>query len=678
MSNKPSPQKRKNQAPANQMSNKPKSNKEKYPPNRPFDLWEETFSRYLPGVFYVSLFLTIVLGVYLFDVKISSGGDDSDYILSTKKFLEGREFPSWHGSFYPIFLGLPYIIFGVDIIVMKITSFLFIVGHLVFLYLAFRNKLPSLLLSLILLSVSVNSSMLYFASQTYSEALYLFIQVTAFLVFFKILDSIKDTSDHPKVKLHLWLLLGFMMVLFAITRPVGYAMIITVLFYFLITRNFLSALYSFLYFLFYYIPFSLYKWIFWGIVPGRSSGRVEEIFYKNLYNKAAGFEDFNGMVTRFVDNCNLYLSKHFPKIIGLKAQESTEIQGFITLLVIGILLLSLFMAFRRKNKYMTTLALYLGCSISITFITLQQSWDQMRMILIYVPFILILAAWGVFEFFISVKKKGLSLLVVLILVFVFFGSLADTSHMIKQNQKVLSKNLRGNLYYGFTPDWQNFLKMSEWVGKNIPDSAVVASRKPSMSFIYSKGKEFYAIYRFPTEDPDSIILRLEARTGPLLALKQNELYDKKIPFQQQLLSKPGIVAVVSQEQDLYTLHQAAGPTYEPLAGLAQQYKLNLIGTDSLRRILHKKNKPDFGISPDTLLNALLDSRVEYLIAASLRAIPSAKTERIINTVQRHMFMIEMKYPGIFTQVHQIGDNEGEPALLYKVNYDRYGFHLPKP
>ena len=64
------------------------------------------------AIFYVSLFLTIFLGISLFDVKISSGGDDSDYILSAKKFMEGREFPSWHGSFYPIFLSLPYLIFG--------------------------------------------------------------------------------------------------------------------------------------------------------------------------------------------------------------------------------------------------------------------------------------------------------------------------------------------------------------------------------------------------------------------------------------------------------------------------------------------------------------------------------------------------------------------------------------
>ena len=72
------------------------------------------------------------------------------------------------------------------------------------------------------------------------------------------------------------------------------------------------------------------------------------------------------------------------------------------------------------------------------------------------------------------------------------------------------------------------------------------------------------------------------------------------------------------------------------------------------------------------------NKVEYAIAANLRANPNAKTERIINTVQRYLYIIEMKYPGIFTLQHQIGDNNNEPALLYRINYAMYGFELRKP
>ncbi|MBP1667990.1 MAG: hypothetical protein H6Q21_356 [Bacteroidetes bacterium] len=645
--------------------------------DRPFDLWESTFSKYLPGLFYVSLFLTLFLGISLFDVKISSGGDDSDYILSAKKFMEGREFPSWHGSFYPIFLSLPYLIFGFNLIVFKITSFVFIVGHLIFIYLAFRRRMPSLLLSLILLCASVNSSLLYFASQTYSEALYLFLQAFSFFLFFEILDVAERSDFNPKTRIVLWLTFGLMMMLLSITRPVGYAMIIAVLFYLLVTRQYASALRSFLSFLVFYIPFSLYKWIVWGIIPGAGGGRVEEILYKNAYSKAAGLEDLSGMVVRFMQNCKLYLSKHFFKIIGWKDQQSTETSVFVTLLVIALFLLALILAFRRKNKYMTALALYLGCAVCITFITLQQSWDQSRLILIYVPFMLILFAWGLSQLFTTGKMKIVPLVTAGLLVIIFFTSLSDTSQKLKENQKVLAKNLRGNLYYGFTPDWQNFLKMSEWVGKNLPESTVVVSRKPSMSFVYSKGKEFYPMYRFPTEDADTLVARLTERTGPLVAIRQNDLYRKNIPLVQHLVTKPSMVAVVSQEDEIYTLHRNDA-SFPQMEAFLRQNQISSISADSMLRLLHRNNKTFYGISPDTLLNNLRINKVEYAIAANLRAIPNAKTERIINTVQRYLYIIEMKYPGIFSLHHQVGNDDNEPALLYRVNYSLYGLSPGKP
>ena len=47
------------------------------------------------------------------------------------------------------------------------------------------------------------------------------------------------------------------------------------------------------------------------------------------------------------------------------------------------------------------------------------------------------------------------------------------------------------------------------------------------------------------------------------------------------------------------------------------------------------------------------------------------TGNIINNIQRYLYFIEQKYPGILTLVHQIGDNEGEPAWLYRLDYNTY-------
>ena len=43
--------------------------------------------KHLSLVFTLSILLTAILGFYLFELRISEGGDDSFYIESAKKFL---------------------------------------------------------------------------------------------------------------------------------------------------------------------------------------------------------------------------------------------------------------------------------------------------------------------------------------------------------------------------------------------------------------------------------------------------------------------------------------------------------------------------------------------------------------------------------------------------------------
>jgi hypothetical protein len=62
------------------------------------------------------------------------------------------------------------------------------------------------------------------------------------------------------------------------------------------------------------------------------------------------------------------------------------------------------------------------------------------------------------------------------------------------NVPVIKKNLKGDKYYGYTPDWQNFLKCSEWCADSLPENSLVASRKAPMSFVYGNGKKFFPIY----------------------------------------------------------------------------------------------------------------------------------------------------------------------------------------
>ena len=641
------------------------------------EILDDYFDKNATVYFIICLLLNLIIGAYLFDVKVSTGGDDSGYIVSAKQFLEGTSFPSWHGPFYPMFLSILIALAGVKVVVFKLFSLLFVIGHFIFFYYSFRRQLSATILVFTSLIISINSQILYFASQTYSEALYLFLQSLFVFIFLKLIDTQIDTLKDQIKNWRYWLSLGLLIFLMSITRNIGIAVIGAVILFFLFEKKFWAILSTFVSYMIFRLPFNLYKSIVWDLKGAEFSGQLNEILLKNPYDSSLGTEDLPGMFTRFWDNSLIYLSKHFLVILGLKPESDANTSAFSTIIIIALLFLAFLLSFRR-NRSMLFVTIYLGVMITGTFLALQKNWGQMRMIVIYAPLMILVLFWGLTQIS-YVKKYGFLQIILLF----FFGIIllkvfGETATKIKLNQKVLSKNLKGNLYYGFTPDWQNFLKMSEWVGKNIPDSVVVASRKPSMSFIYSKGKEFYPMYRFPTENADSLITRLKTRTGLMIALNEQELREKKIPFSQVLTIKSNMVAVVSQAEDVYTIYRAPGTLKNSLGTIIDQYQLSATNTDSLLKILHGNNKSYYGISPDTLLMALKNNKVEYVLMANLRAVPSVKTERIINTIQRYLYIIELKYPGIFTLQHQIGEDINEPAWLYRINYSYYGFDIRKP
>jgi hypothetical protein len=628
------------------------------------DKWME---QRLNLVFYISLFFTILFGAFLFEVKISTGGDDSHYIEMANDFIKGRSFPTWHGPLYPIFLSLPMLILGVKVFALKMFSFVFIIAHLVLFYLTFKRHVSPLILALVMLIISVNSSILYFSSQTYSEAMYMFLQSLVIFLFVKTYLTFKTQSVFSfKIQAFHWFVLGFFVFLMSITRDIGIMVLVAIVFVLLTEKKLLASLVVVSSYIVFLIPFKLYKSMVWH---SGSQRPFSEILLKNFYSPADGYEDFSGMVVRIFENARLYLSKHFMIALGLHDPFSIEKSWTVTGIVIVLFLVALYFAF-RKSKIMLFVAIYLLAAISATFFALQQSWDQMRMVIIYIPMLLLFLAWGVQQF--SERKEFAFLAIVLpfFLVFVFFKTLGNSAEKMKVNQKVLAKNLSGNLYYGFTPDWQNYLLMSKWVGKNIPDTAVVASRKPSMSFIYSNGRDFYGMYRFPSYEPRELVNGIKSRIGDMLVIPNTD-FDKNFPPAVRMSFKQAVVAYVAEGNTLYGLYDMKEPMGSELKKASADFKVSFFTTDSLLNRVKVSGQNCFAVSPDSLVNSLRKNRVSYVIVASLRANPNLNTGNIINNIQRYLYFVEQKYPGILTLVHQIGDNAGEPAWLYRLDYNTY-------
>lgn len=126
--------------------------------------------------FWISMFFTLLFSFLLFNFRVSEAGDDSAYIFRAYELVKEFTFPSFQGPLYPMFLSIFIWVFGLNISLLKSLSLVSIIFHLYFFYKAFKNRVPGLLLVSVMIIVSFNAYILYHASQTYSEAFFLFLQ----------------------------------------------------------------------------------------------------------------------------------------------------------------------------------------------------------------------------------------------------------------------------------------------------------------------------------------------------------------------------------------------------------------------------------------------------------------------------------------------------------------------
>lgn len=635
------------------------------PPKDLFDILNNFFDKYKGRILWIGLILTGLFGALLFDLKISEGTDDSGYIVAAHDFIKGKTFPSWHGSFYPIFLSLPMLIFGVNLFALKFSSFLLMLAHFIFFFAAFRNRIPSTILTFVAIIVSINSYILYHASSTFSEPLYFLLQAITIYFFLQIIDALEKKVQPSYKYWKLWLGFGLSSFLLTITRNVGIGIVVSIVIYFVINKNFKEILYSIVSIFIFQIPYSLYKTLYWNLKGAGFKGQLDEMFYIDPYNHALGKEDFNGFVARFVENSQLYLSKHFSKTLGLLNPDSTDKSVLVTILVYLLFFTTIIIAFKKKNKYMQAIAIYLAVAVGATFVSQQIMWDQGRLVLIYIPLILILFGYGIYELARIKRLRFLQVLLPILFVIIILSTFSQTVQKAKANTKVLQKHMEGNPYIGFTPDWVHYFQMSEWVSSNLPENSVVACRKPSMSFIYGKGKEFFPVYKVPVVPVDTIIQKVQnaSKTVDIIVLDYLQLRNTKVPAELLEKYRLYIKYLLINEEHIYVVYYLTPQTKSTLLAAIQPYNLN-INTEV--NIIAKEAKT-YGADPDGLLNYLKNNNVKYIILASLRADPSANTGNVIDTLHRIVSYIQLKYPDQFRVIYQIGTTpEDEPAQLLEV------------
>lgn len=471
--------------------------KQLYPSSSPLDARVDAFIDRHWHLLLALILLTSTLFIGLtFDPKVSIGGDDSWYVLAAQDFWNGVAFPSWHGSLYSIILSPFIALLGISLVPLKFLSVLFTLAAVWLLAVAFRKQISPLSWLIGIALFALTPHLVALASTTYSEPLFLLIQSAIFYTLF-VYEAKTDASVKQK---GLWLfLLAFLTFALALTRNVGYAAFLALLIYFLALRRDWRAgtLYSAGFILLQFL-FSIYRHLVWGVTDASFAGQLNRALQVDFYNASAGQEDLWGMLVRFAQNCKQYLSGHNGQFVGFASATGSWV---ITLLVAVLLLFLLVRAWKRNNRVLALLGIYLAAMYGITFITQQVAWNQMRLVLVYFPFFLFFSLDGLQDF---LKRKNFQRVSVILLI--LFG-VALLSHIVQNSRNVditrLRSNLRGDRFAGYTPDWDSYLRMSEWVGKNIPDSVVVACRKPNNSRIYGN-RPFFGIFKLPSLNADTV------------------------------------------------------------------------------------------------------------------------------------------------------------------------------
>lgn len=462
-------------------------------PKTSYEKFENWAARNDSRIFYTLLIACLFLSFISFNARISEAHDDALYLEGGWRYV--NEFPTYfytqNAPLYPMFLGLLIKVLGFKLIVFKLFSVLFNSLGFVLFYKALKGKVPAIVFIPVAVFQACNHLIIYYASMTFTEAFYFFLQGLFFYYAVKVVEMVTTDQVNIKAQLKTWLVFGLSLFLISTAKSSAIVVIPAVLLYFALEKNWKAAGVALGSYLVFKIPYELIVKAVWN-AQNQFKGQSKILLQKDPYDKSLGDEDFGGFIQRFIDNCNLSFGKRFYQLIGWRDEASFEVYGLITLITIALALFGFWKLVKDKNKNMVLLTLFTGAQLVLSFIILQIKWDQPRITLVCMPVLLILMFYGIYSL---TLKPGIGQSIYMVLAFLVIGSVCLSS--VKRgfkNLPIIQKNLKGDKYFGYTQDWQNFLKCSEWCADSLGKDALVASRKAPMSFVYGKGKKFFPVY----------------------------------------------------------------------------------------------------------------------------------------------------------------------------------------
>jgi len=444
------------------------------------------------------LALHLVLSLILFDPKLSTGGDNAQYLILAKSLLQGSysnlQEPgspphSQYPPFFPMLLAPIVAVSGGSFIPVKLLIVACGIAGLFVFYLVLRRLGSGRDWVLPLLLLAVSPLFLSYAHDTYTEVPFVMVSLPAL---YFLLRGAKEKRRW------LWAgLAGLFAGLAFLTRTQGLALPLGLAVFLALKRRW-SELGAFA------LVFGL-VWLPWLIrdlrVP-HDAGYLAQLLRRDWYNAASGNVGAGEFLKRIVDNVGIYLLRVLPAVVLPVLASAKAVLPLLGVVVSGV---TLWGFIREAKKWgMGALEWYvlLAAGVLSAWPTV---WSGDRFLLPILPLLLWYLMVGLRDLARRLKLARLpayaaGLLAVLCLA-VSVGQ-AGTS------LKNLSDYVKGDRFAGYDDAWRTYFQAAEWLREHTPVDAVVVSRKPQFTYLYSQRKSF--VYPF-SADQKTVLADIDRR-----------------------------------------------------------------------------------------------------------------------------------------------------------------------
>lgn len=452
------------------------------PADSPKNATSHRFFQVLLAIAYGIILLVAFFISYskVFDEKIDLNGDDTSYYLLGKALAEGKGYTNTyelgtppHNHLppgYPAIIAVMCKLFNSDLIFIKQVNGFFMLASIALLSLITwrvgRNIHITFLVALFSL---LNAHMLEYSINTMSEMPFLFFSLLCIIL------ALKTNYEKPVYKnLLFWLLIICLSFTYHV-RTTGISLLIGLLAFLLLRKNWMYALASFLGFVVLALP-----WYLRGKSLGGNS-YLSQLMMKNPYRPELGNMGVADVFVRFWTNLVRYFKFEIPSCItGIKMgnyDESSMGMVIAAGIMIEFIIVGLFMLKHKAENLFTFFIL----SYFAILLLWPDVWVGIRFMLPLLPLLLFLMVYGVYGSLQWVLKK---LNVKNEQRIMPFAMLALGVCLIKSYTEPM-KTLQYAAETDFPVTFRNYLDIAEWAKENTPDSSVICCRKEEMFYLYS-------------------------------------------------------------------------------------------------------------------------------------------------------------------------------------------------